>query len=313
MLVLALVFALIGFVEYATQHAAAEPEGDRVERVRVVLPRQLALLRPEHLRALPGGGDDPRSRRWSRGRRAGATSRCSAAALAVLWAALVLTFSQSSFAALLAGLAVVAAFRWGLRLVAIVAAVVIAVGRGGRRGVRSPPRRPPEHARGEPGDGRPLEARDGRARAVDRPADPRLRLGLVPGRVQAEARPDRPNAVTASHTTPITVAAEQGLIGLALYAALVVIALQTLLTRARGSLAAGRRRRRVRRARRAHDGLRRVPRGPDDVGAAGGGRGAGRASELLDRELVVLGHLKEARVVVDDLLRAVLHHDLALV
>ena len=45
-----------------------------------------------------------------------------AAALAVLWAALVLTFSQSSFAALLAGLAVVAALRWGLRPVAIVAA-----------------------------------------------------------------------------------------------------------------------------------------------------------------------------------------------
>ena len=46
----------------------------------------------------------------------------------------------------------------------------------------------------------------------------------------------RPNAVTASHTTPVTVAAEQGVIGLAVYVALVVIALMTLLSRARGSL-----------------------------------------------------------------------------
>ena len=35
--------------------------------------------------------------------------------LAVLWGGLVLTFSQSSFAALLAGLAVLAALRWDVR------------------------------------------------------------------------------------------------------------------------------------------------------------------------------------------------------
>ena len=48
---------------------------------------------------------------------------------------------------------------------------------------------------------------------------------------------DRPSDVTASHTTPVTVAAEQGLIGLALYAVLIVVALQMLLAGARGSLA----------------------------------------------------------------------------
>ena len=37
--------------------AALEPEGDRVEPVRELLPRQLAVLRPEHLRPLPGAGD----------------------------------------------------------------------------------------------------------------------------------------------------------------------------------------------------------------------------------------------------------------
>jgi O-antigen ligase len=48
---------------------------------------------------------------------------------------------------------------------------------------------------------------------------------------------DRPSDVTASHTTPVTVAAEQGLIGLALYVVLVVVALQVLLARAGMSLA----------------------------------------------------------------------------
>jgi hypothetical protein len=43
--------------------------------------------------------------------------------------------------------------------------------------------------------------------------------------------------VIASHTTPVTVAAEQGVIGLALYGVLVLVALQTLLTGVRGNLA----------------------------------------------------------------------------
>jgi O-antigen ligase len=64
--------------------------------------------------------------------------------------------------------------------------------------------------------------------------------GFGSGSFQAEYRRkedlQRPNAVTASHTTPITVAAEQGVIGLALYAALIFVALRMLLSRARGSL-----------------------------------------------------------------------------
>ena len=46
--------------------------------------------------------------------------------LAVLWAGLVLTFSQSSFAALLAGLFVLAALRWDVRRTVAVAAVGLA-------------------------------------------------------------------------------------------------------------------------------------------------------------------------------------------
>ena len=43
--------------------AAAEPEGHRLQPGRGVLPRQLAVLRPQHLRALPGAGDDRARRR----------------------------------------------------------------------------------------------------------------------------------------------------------------------------------------------------------------------------------------------------------
>src|SRR3954451_11394989 len=48
--------------------------------------------------------------------------------LAVLWGGLVMTFSQSSFAALLAGLAVLAALRWSARRTAVIAAGVLGVG-----------------------------------------------------------------------------------------------------------------------------------------------------------------------------------------
>src|SRR5439155_21042592 len=49
-------------------------------------------------------------------------------ALAVLWAGLVLSLSQSSFAALLAGLTVLAALRWRTRIVAAIAAAGAVVG-----------------------------------------------------------------------------------------------------------------------------------------------------------------------------------------
>jgi len=65
--------------------AAAEPEGDRLQPGRGVLPRQLAVLRPEHLRPLPRAGDDRPGRRAAvaaaRARRV-ARHRC---ALVVLW------------------------------------------------------------------------------------------------------------------------------------------------------------------------------------------------------------------------------------
>src|SRR5690606_24994730 len=52
------------------------------------------------------------------------------ALLAVLWAGLVLSFSQSSFTALLAGLAVLAALRWSARWTAAAVAAGVAIGIG---------------------------------------------------------------------------------------------------------------------------------------------------------------------------------------
>ena len=51
------------------QDAVPEPEGGRGEPVRQLLPGQLAVLRPEHLRALPGARDARASRPSSCGAR----------------------------------------------------------------------------------------------------------------------------------------------------------------------------------------------------------------------------------------------------
>ena len=91
-----------------------EPEGDRRERVRAVLPRQLRLLRPVGLRPLPRRRDPRRARdRALRPRTAGPLA--AAAAIAAIWVGLLFSFSQSSFAALIVGTVVVAAFTWRWR------------------------------------------------------------------------------------------------------------------------------------------------------------------------------------------------------
>jgi O-antigen ligase len=143
----------------------------------------------------------------------------------VLLLGLFPTFSQSSFAALLAGLAVLAALKWSLRwtLVAVggfaVLGVLVILFTGGRA-------------------------------SLDRiNIDTSGRANLVSGGVHLFAqRPiygygsgSFPKAyrehvethkapVSVSHTEPITIAAEQGLLGMAVYLALVVTALWTMAT-----------------------------------------------------------------------------------
>lgn len=152
--------------------------------------------------------------------------------VAFLFGGLVLTLSQSSFAALLAGLAVLGGLRWSVRWAvaasgaALVAGlVIVALGTS------------------------VLEGSDGAGRATSGRSD------LIGGGVRLFA--DRPlqgwgsgsfareyrraedvsaeRASSASHTIPVTVAAEQGLAGLAIYLALLALALARLFGAVRGS------------------------------------------------------------------------------
>jgi O-antigen ligase len=150
----------------------------------------------------------------------------------LLWllAGLVTSFSQSSIAALLLGLAVLAAWRWDVRgtvYVAVaavaVAAVIVAVA-------------PPSLHLGLSGKGGSASnATSGRTKLIkgglqlfaDRPLQ-----GFGPGSFATEYRrhehSEGQSATSASHTIPITVAAEQGIVGLALYMALLISAFAVL-------------------------------------------------------------------------------------
>lgn len=143
----------------------------------------------------------------------------------VLWLGLVPTFSQSSFLALLAGLAVLAAIRWSWRwtlavaAVGVVGAVLVVLLVGGSGKITSDRLNVDLSGRGSLVSG-------GLDLFSERPVQ-----GYGSGSFQAAYREHRKNKdlpVTVSHTEPVTVAAEQGLIGLALYIALIVVALGTL-------------------------------------------------------------------------------------
>ncbi|MBK5220572.1 MAG: O-antigen ligase family protein [Thermoleophilia bacterium] len=145
--------------------------------------------------------------------------------VAILWFGLAQTFSQSSFIALGAGLAVLAALRWSWRWtlaavgVGLVGAVLVVTLVGGS---------------GKINFSRINIDTSGRANLVSGGLDlfvERPLWGYGSGSFQAAYREHRENQdapVTISHTEPITAAAEQGLAGLALYVALIVVALWTM-------------------------------------------------------------------------------------
>jgi putative inorganic carbon (HCO3(-)) transporter len=154
-----------------------------------------------------------------------------AAAILVLWIGLAQTFSQSSFIALLAGLAVLAAIRWSWRwtlgavLVGLVGAVLVVTLVGGS---------------GKVNFSRLNIDTSGRASLVQGGIDlfaERPLWGYGSGSFQhayADHRKNKDVPVSVSHTEPITVAAEQGLIGLFFYAALIVTALWAMTAGLRG-------------------------------------------------------------------------------
>jgi putative inorganic carbon (hco3(-)) transporter len=147
-----------------------------------------------------------------------------AGTILVLWVGLAQTFSQSSFIALLAGLAVLAAIRWSWRwtlaavVVGVVGAALVVILVGGK-GFDL---------------GRINLDIGGRANLVSGGAElfeDRPLWGYGSGSFQeayAAHRENKDLPVSVSHTEPVTVAAEQGLIGLAAYIALIVVALWTM-------------------------------------------------------------------------------------
>jgi O-antigen ligase len=152
-----------------------------------------------------------------------------AALLAILWAGLVLSFSQSSFAALLVGLAVLAALRWSVKWTVAVCAAAVAIGVGVV--LLAPGSINLDLSSSKGAD----KATSGRVDLIEGGArlfKHRPILGWGSGsysvvyRREEDVSLDR--ATTASHTIPVTVAAEQGIVGLAVYLALLVAALARL-------------------------------------------------------------------------------------
>jgi len=153
---------------------------------------------------------------WVRGRRDFALL---AALVALLWFGLAQTYSESSFLALLAGLALLASLRWNWRWT--VAAVVVGI-----LGIVA--------IVGTSGKLRLNILFSGRADLVEGGLElwtERPLWGYGSGSFQTAYSAHRANKdtpVSVSHTEPVTVLAEQGLLGTLLYVALIVAALWTM-------------------------------------------------------------------------------------
>jgi len=164
---------------------------------------------------------------WSRRRR---ETLLGAGVLAWLLAGLITSFSQSSIAALLLGLAVLAAYRWDVRatvyvtsaLVAIALVVVLLAPASLHFGLKGT-------------GGSTSNATSGRTKLIDGGLElfaDRPLYGYGSGSFETEYKrhgdATAANATSASHTIPITIAAEQGVIGLAVYVALLIAAFAVL-------------------------------------------------------------------------------------
>jgi O-antigen ligase len=156
--------------------------------------------------------------------------------LAVLWGGLVLTFSQSSFAALLVGLAVLGAMRWsvrwalGLSAGAVVVAVAFVALAPGAVHLELGSSKSADKAT----SGRYDLIKGGVELFADAPVAGHGAGGFAREYRRAEDV-SAERAASASHTIPVTIAAEQGAIGLVAYLLLMVAAFARLLRGARAA------------------------------------------------------------------------------
>jgi len=151
-------------------------------------------------------------------------------ALAILWGCLIYTLSRSSLVALALGMAVLAALRWRARpvlylgVLVVIAGVVVVASRPAEFGLA----------------GNLNVASSGRASLISNGVKlfrERPLQGWGSGSFSTEYQhkfPASARTVSDSHNIPVTVASEQGVIGLIFYLALVVTAIITLLRGARG-------------------------------------------------------------------------------
>ncbi len=157
--------------------------------------------------------------------------------LAWLWLGLIISISETSIVALLAGLAVIGAVRWGVRRAALGTLAIAAVG------LILFFAAPASLHFGVNGKGGSLNtATSGRASLIggglhlfeDRPL-----AGFGSGSFAAQYTRHQKAGVasssTDSHTTPVTIAAEQGIVGLLAYAALLLCCLLVLFGPLRGA------------------------------------------------------------------------------
>jgi len=140
------------------------------------------------------------------------------ASIAAIWAGLFFSYSQSSFAALATGVVIASIFAWGRRgaMIAVVAAAAVAVGAlavpnvrhelfGNGRGLNTST------------GGRGKLVRNGIKIAVHHPAGGVGIGDFKHAYAQVTHLKGREPKAAASHTTPVTVAAETGVPGLLLY------------------------------------------------------------------------------------------------
>ncbi len=234
---LAVVFAGLGFVEYDRKSLFLNPkvvaanEYDNYFRVNSVFfdpsiyGRFLALVMIAVMTVVLSGrralvaadAATPRGRRRE--------LLAGGAVLVWLLGGLVTSFSQSSIAALLLGLAILGAWCWGVRaaasvsgaLLALALAVVLLAPSGLHFGLKGS-----SGSAGNATSGRTTLIGGGLELFAKRPPQ-----GYGAGSFETEYKRHRKgsaasaeNATSASHTIPVTVAAEQGIVGLAVYVAL---------------------------------------------------------------------------------------------
>lgn len=175
----------------------------------------------------------PAARRWA---------LSATVAIAVLWLGLLLSFSQSSFAALVAGVIAASLVTWRRRAALPLALTALLVG---AVGLATPQLRDRLFDGSDGGLNRITSTRTtlvnrGVRMAADHPLAGVGLGGFKREYAERAGMSTRNLSAAASHTTPVTVAAETGAVGLLLYAWLLAVALTAAFQRADGSSFGGR-------------------------------------------------------------------------